>query len=92
MRFGLFDMIGLAGTLVFALPVANVGAIRFFQGETLFGAALVAVAVAMVVLPQYFFDPARIVSGLFKGLLPRRLRPEADGDGAPAGDEQSAER
>lgn len=77
MRFGIFDMIGLATTLVFALPVANVGVIRIMGGETLFGAGLVAVALAMVVLPQFFFDPGRLLRALLTGLLPKRVR----GDG-----------
>ncbi|MDR5672432.1 putative membrane protein [Halalkaliarchaeum sp. AArc-CO] len=80
MRFGLFDMIGLATTLVFAIPLANVGVLRILGGETLFGAGLVAVAVAMVVLPQFFFDPGRIVKALVSGLLPRRFRSVDDSD------------
>ena len=87
MRFGLFDLIGLATTLVFAIPLANVGVLRIMGGETLFGAGLVAVAVAMVVLPQFFFDPGRILKALVTGLMPRRLRSVANGKGAnPDGD------
>ena len=81
MRLGLFDMIGLATTLVFAVPLANFGVWRIMAGETAFGVALVGVAVAMVVLPQYFLDPARIARTLLYGLLPRRFRP---GKGADA--------
>lgn len=93
MRLGLFDMIGLATTLVFALPVANVGVIRLLGGETLFGAGLLVVAVAMVVLPQFFFDPGRLLKGLFKGLLPRRLRGGTeDGSDGLSGDERPSEK
>lgn len=80
MRLGLFDMIGLATTLVFAVPLANFGVWRIMAGETVFGIALVAVAVAMVILPQYFLDPARIARKLLYGLLPRRFRPGGDVD------------
>lgn len=93
MRLGLFDLIGLAGTLVFALPVANVGVIRLIQGETLLGAGLVVVAVAMVILPQFFFDPGRLVGGLFRGLVPKRLRGGSDdGNDGLAGDERPADK
>lgn len=87
MKFGLFDMIGLAATLAFALPVANFGVWRLMDGDHLFGGAMIVVAVAMVVLPQFFFDPGRILRGLLRGLLPARLRDDesADDDGV-AGD------
>ena len=76
MGLGLFDMIGLAASLVFALPLANYAVLRLFAGETALGAALLVVAVAMVVLPQYFLDPGRLFGMLVRGLLPRRLRGE----------------
>ncbi|GAB3414827.1 hypothetical protein GCM10027435_10240 [Haloparvum alkalitolerans] len=78
MKFGLLDMIGLAATMAFALPVGNYGLMRLLEGETALGAAMVVVAVAMVVLPQFFFDPARIARGLLAGLLPARFRSDAD--------------
>ncbi|OYR41445.1 hypothetical protein DJ82_05150 [Halorubrum sp. Ib24] len=78
MNLGLMDMIGLAASLVFALPLANYAVIRLAAGEIALGAGLLVVAVAMVVLPQYFLDPARILRGLVSGLLPRQLRGEDD--------------
>jgi hypothetical protein len=83
MRLGLLDMIGLAASLVFALPLANYAVIRLAAGEVALGGGLLVVAVAMVVLPQYFLDPARIARRLLSGLLPRQLR--GDPDGADAG-------
>ena len=74
MKLGLFDLIGLAATLVFAIPLANYAVIQLFAGEVALGAGLLIVAVAMVVLPQYFLDPGKILRGLIKGLLPKRLR------------------
>jgi hypothetical protein len=78
MTLGLMDMIGLAASLVFALPLANYAILRLAAGEVALGGGLLVVAIAMVVLPQYFLDPARILRGLISGLLPRQLR----GDGA----------
>ncbi|ACM55806.1 DUF7533 family protein [Halorubrum lacusprofundi] len=74
MRLGLTDMIGLAASLIFALPLANYAIVRLFAGEVALGVGLLAVAAAMVVLPQYFLDPGRILRGLLTGLLPRQLR------------------
>jgi len=74
MKLGLTDMIGLAASLVFALPLANYAVIRLIAGEVALGVGLLVVAAAMVVLPQYFLDPGRILRGLFAGLLPRQLR------------------
>jgi len=93
MNLGVFDMIGLATSLVFAIPLANYAVIQLFAGQTALGAGLLVVAAAMVVLPQYFLDPGRILAGLAKGLLPRQLRggdPNADvenDDAGPASDD-----
>ena len=73
-------MIGLAASLVFALPLANYAVIRLVAGEVALGVGLLVVAVAMVVIPQYFLDPARIVRRLLSGLLPSQLRDDSDGD------------
>jgi len=77
MRLGLLDMIGLAASLVFALPLANYAVVRVLAGEVALGVGLLVVAVAMVVLPQYFLDPARIARRLLAELLPRQLRGDA---------------
>ena len=81
MRLGLTDMIGLAASLIFAIPLANYALIRLVAGEVALGVGLLVVAAAMVILPQYFLDPGRIVRGLLGGLLPRQLRGEvAEGE------------
>jgi hypothetical protein len=85
MRLGLTDMIGLAASLIFALPLANYAVIRLFAGEIALGVGLLVVAAAMVVLPQYFLDPGRILRKLLAGLLPRQLRGLADLDAAETG-------
>lgn len=82
MKFGLLDMIGLAATLAFALPVGHFGVLNILEGKTALGAAMIVVAIAMVVLPQFFFDPGRILRGLLKGLLPARLRGDTGTDDA----------
>ena len=74
MQLGIVDLLGLATTLVFAIPVANFGVTQLLAGRTVAGIALVGVAVAMVVLPQDFLDPKRVVLRLVQGMLPARLR------------------
>ena len=87
MRLGLLDMIGLAASLIFAIPLANYAVFRLIAGEIALGAGLLVVAVAMVVLPQYFLDPAQILRRLLSGLLPQRLR--GDDAAAPETDDDS---
>ncbi|XVH30376.1 DUF7533 family protein [Haloferacaceae archaeon DSL9] len=74
MKLGLFDMIGLAASLIFAIPVANFGVARLLAGETTVGVALVVVAVCMVVIPYFFLSPEQIVKRILRSFLPRRLR------------------
>lgn len=74
MRLGILDMIGLVATLIFAIPVANFGVTTLLAGKTAMGVALIVVAVAMVVIPQYFMDPRTIVKTVVANVLPRRVR------------------
>ena len=83
MRLGIIDMVGLAATLIFALPVANFGVDRLLAGESVMGVALIVVAVAMVAVPHYFLDPRTILTKLFKGLLPGRFRDDSTTGDSP---------
>lgn len=56
-NLGTMEMIGLAGSLVFAIPVGVFGLNRLFAGQTVLGAGLVVVAVAMVLLPRKLTTP-----------------------------------
>lgn len=56
-HLGVLDTIGLAASLVFALPVGVFGLNRLLDGQTLLGGGLVVVAVAMVWLPQKLTTP-----------------------------------
>jgi hypothetical protein len=92
MGLGILDTIGLAASLVFALPLANYAVVRLLDGHVALGGGLLAVAVAMVVLPQYLLDPGRLVGSLLRGLLPSRLRSETPGRTGPTDDETVGER
>lgn len=53
---GLIDLVGLAVTLAFALPVGLLGFNMAMDGRPV-GAALLAVAALMVALPHYLWSP-----------------------------------
>ncbi|MBP1985771.1 DUF7533 family protein [Halolamina salifodinae] len=57
MRLGLLETVGLAASLVFAIPLGIYAAERLLGGETLIGGAFLAVAVLMVLLPKYLTTP-----------------------------------
>jgi hypothetical protein len=60
MTLGIMDTIGLAATLIFAIPVGLFGVEKVLAGDPLFGGALVVVAVLMVALPQKLTTPADV--------------------------------
>lgn len=59
-NMGILNMIGLTGSLVFAIPVGVFGLNQLLAGEILLGGGLVVVAVAMVLLPQKLTTPTDI--------------------------------
>ncbi|ADJ16086.1 DUF7533 family protein [Halalkalicoccus jeotgali] len=63
-NLGILDMIGLAASLVFALPVGVFGLNRLLDGQTVLGGGLVVVAVAMVLLPQKLTTPMDLPADL----------------------------
>jgi hypothetical protein len=54
---GIIRTVQLVATLAFALPVGLLGVQFLLTGRTLFGIALVGVAVLMVVLEEYVTTP-----------------------------------
>ncbi|RLM90323.1 hypothetical protein D3D02_06055 [Halobellus sp. Atlit-38R] len=60
MRLGILGTLQLAATLIFAAPVGIFGLTRLTEGDIALGAGAVAIAVAMVVLPQYLTTPGDI--------------------------------
>ena len=87
MGLGILDTIGLAASLVFALPLANYAVVRLLDGHVALGGGLLFVSVAMVVLPQYLLDPGRLIGSLLRGLVPSRLRESVSDSPAPNEDE-----
>lgn len=59
-RLGIFEMVGLAATLVFAIPVALFGIERLLGGDTVVGVGLLVVAALMILLPRRLTTPQDI--------------------------------
>ena len=57
MALGILEQVGLAATLIFALPVAVYGIQTILDGSTVFGAVTLLIAVLMVVLPRRLTSP-----------------------------------
>jgi hypothetical protein len=73
MRLGLLATIQLAATVVFAAPVGIFGLTRLTEGELLLGGGLLAVAIAMVALPQYLTTPGEIPLKIVERLVGRAV-------------------
>jgi hypothetical protein len=56
-RLGIIETLGLAGALVFALPVGLLGIERLLAGQALLGGGLLLVGVLMIVLPHRLTTP-----------------------------------
>ena len=57
---GIISTLQLAVTLAFALPVGLLGVQFLLSGRTLFGAALVVVALLMVAIEEYVTTPTDV--------------------------------
>jgi hypothetical protein len=57
MALGITESIGLAATLVFALPLGILGGQFLLEGQLYLGGLLVLFAVLMVVVPRYVVTP-----------------------------------
>lgn len=73
MRLGLLATIQLAATVVFAAPVGIFGLTRLTEGDLLLGGGLLAVAIAMVALPQYLTTPGEIPLKIVERLVGRAV-------------------
>jgi len=78
MRLGLLATIQLAATVVFAAPVGIFGLTRLTEGDVLLGGGLLAVAIAMVALPQYLTTPGEIPLKVLERLVGRAVVPPDD--------------
>ncbi|WP_435117219.1 DUF7533 family protein [Halolamina sp. C58] len=57
MRLGLLETVGVAGSLVFAIPLGIYAVQRLLGGDAVGGGAFLVVAALMVLLPKYLTTP-----------------------------------
>lgn len=82
---GLMDMVGLAASLIFAIPVGIFGLNQLVDGQYLLGGGLVAVAVLMVVLPQRLTTPMDIPQKIAGNAVDKAVKtPDEDDDSTDA--------
>ena len=60
MARGILETIGLAATLVLAIPIALFGAEHLVRGELVAGTLYVGIAVGLVVVEQYLTTPTDV--------------------------------
>lgn len=78
MALGIFDLIALGGTLIFALPVAIFGLEQVAAGRPAVGGLLVAVAALMVVLPQKLTTPGDVPAAIAERAVGSLLPDDSD--------------
>ncbi|MFB6161289.1 MAG: hypothetical protein ABEJ61_08965 [Haloferacaceae archaeon] len=87
MRLGILETVGLAASLVFAIPV-GVAALQFLLGDRpALGAVLALVAVLMVVVPRRVTTPGDV-----PGAVAERAASAALGDEGAGDEHEDAER
>jgi hypothetical protein len=75
---GILDLLGLATTAVFALPVAAYGLFKLSSPEPHVGVALLVVAGLMVAFQEYVTTPGDVPGSVADGVLSRVLPNEDD--------------
>ncbi len=75
---GILDMLGLAATLVFAIPVGVYGVQALIGGNLPIGTFCVVVAVLMVAVPNVLTTPSDLVTKLFQGAVGKAVRTPED--------------
>jgi len=83
MRLGILGTLQLAATMIFAAPVGIFGLTRLTEGDIALGAGAVAIAAAMVVLPQYLTTPGDIPMKIGERVLGAVVKTPDDDEDTP---------
>jgi len=83
MRLGILGTLQLAATMIFAAPVGIFGLTRLTEGDIALGAGAVAIAAAMVVLPQYLTTPGDIPMKIGERVLGAVVKTPDDDEDPP---------
>ncbi|MBS3761487.1 DUF7533 family protein [Halodesulfurarchaeum sp.] len=73
-RLGALDLVAIAATLAFAVPIGLFGVQLLHDGRLLVGLTGVAVGVGLVAIEQYVWTPGDVPQNALSALL-RRLLP-----------------
>lgn len=77
-RLGILEMVGLAATLVFAIPVALFGLERLAAGDTFVGGGLLVVAALMVLLPRRLTTPQDVPGAVVERVVGSAVKTDED--------------
>lgn len=80
MRLGILETIGLAATLIFAIPVAVFGVETMVSGNRLLGGLLLLVAVLMVVLPRRLTTPEDVPAAVVEKTVGKAVKSSDEED------------
>lgn len=77
MALSLTELLGLAGTIIFAIPVAMLGLDFLLDGRPL-GLAFLAIAATMVLAEKYLFRPSDIPEAVANRVVGRFVKSPED--------------
>ncbi|MFD1632184.1 DUF7533 family protein [Haloplanus ruber] len=81
MRLGILDTLGLAATVIFALPVGLYGVETALAGRPVLGGGLLVVAALMIFLPQRLTTPADLPAAIVGRVIGGAVKePDPDTD------------
>jgi hypothetical protein len=81
MRLGILETVGLAASLIFAVPLGLFGVETLLSGRPILGSGLVVVAVLMVVLPRRLTTPADLPGAVVERVVGTAVKdPDTDAD------------
>lgn len=79
MARGILGLVGLAATLVFALPVAYLGVDMLLSGNGLLGAGFLGLAALMIAIEEYLTTPGDVPAKLAERVVGTvAAEPDAD--------------
>lgn len=80
MSRGITGLLGLASSVVFAIPVAFFGLLRVIDGDLLVGGGFVALAAVMVVGMEVYTSPTDVAGGLASRVVGKVAKEPDDED------------
>jgi len=79
-RLGIIDVLELAVTLVFAIPIGLFGIEKLLQGELIAGGFGIGVAILMIVIERYVWTPDDVPGDAAQSVVGRIVRRSDDSE------------